>query len=63
MKGASVNIMTAISMEQWLDVHTFTQVMKAQTGSPTAASVLAAFQTAKDIPMNGIIKPWTPTDY
>ena len=38
-------------------------VMKAQTGEATAASVLAAFKAAKDIPMNDIIKPWTPSAY
>ena len=63
MKGASADTMTTISVAEWLAVHAFSEVMKAQTGTPTPASVLAAFQAAKDIPMNGIIKPWTPTDY
>jgi ABC-type branched-subunit amino acid transport system substrate-binding protein len=62
-KGASANTMTTISIQQWLTVHAFAEVMKTQTGTLTAASVMAAFQSAKSIPMNGIIKPWTPTDY
>jgi ABC-type branched-subunit amino acid transport system substrate-binding protein len=62
-KGANVNTLTATSVQGWLAVHAFYEVMKSQTGSPTAASVLAAFEAAKNIPMNGIIKPWTPTDY
>jgi hypothetical protein len=38
--------------------------MKTQTADPpTAASVLAAFKAAKNIPMNDIVKPWTPADY
>ena len=61
--GANVNNLTATSIQGWLTVHSFYEVMKSQTGTPTAASVLAAFQTAKNIPMNGIVKAWTPTDY
>ena len=63
MKGASVNTLTSVSLGSWLTVHAFAQVMKAQPENPTAASVLAAFKAAKDIPMNGIIKPWTPSAY
>ena len=64
MKGASVNTLTSVSLSSWLTVHAFSEVMKTQTADPpTAASVLAAFKAAKDIPMNGIIKPWTPTAY
>jgi len=62
-KGASINTLTATSVQSWLAVHAFSEVMKSQTGTPTAASVLAAFQAAKNIPMNGIVKPWTPTAY
>jgi ABC-type branched-subunit amino acid transport system substrate-binding protein len=62
-KGASVNNLTGTSVQGWLAVHSFYEVMKSQTGTPTAASVLGAFQAAKNIPMNGIVKPWTPTDY
>ena len=47
----------------WMAVHAFSEVMKNQTGTPTSASVLAAFKAARDIPMNDIIPPWTPTDY
>jgi ABC-type branched-subunit amino acid transport system substrate-binding protein len=63
MKGANVNNMTAVALVEWLVVHAFSQVMENQSGAVTPASVLAAFTAAKDIPMNGIIKPWTPTDY
>ena len=63
MKGASVNNMIPQELQSWLAVHAFYEVMKNQTGSPTAASVLAAFRAAKDVPMNGLINPWTPTDY
>jgi len=64
MKGASVNTLTSQSLSSWLSVHAFAEVMKTQNlDAPTAATVLAAFKAAKDIPMNGIIKPWTPTAY
>ena len=63
MKGATVNNITAISLSSWLAVHAFSEVMKSQPGTPTAASVLAAFKAAKDIPMNGIINPWSPGVY
>ncbi|MGZ4728638.1 MAG: ABC transporter substrate-binding protein [Acidimicrobiales bacterium] len=64
MKGASVNTLTSVSLASWLTVHAFSEVMKTQTTDPpTAASVLAAFKAAKDIPMNDIIKPWTPSAY
>jgi len=63
MKNATVDNLTAQSLMSWLTVHAFYEVMKAQPGTPTAASVLAAFKAAKDIPMNGLINPWTPTDY
>jgi ABC-type branched-subunit amino acid transport system substrate-binding protein len=64
MKGASVNSLTSVSLTSWLSVHAFSEVMKSQTTDPpTAATVLAAFQAAKKIPMNDIIKPWTPTAY
>jgi ABC-type branched-subunit amino acid transport system substrate-binding protein len=61
MNGATVNTLTSTSLSSWLAVHAFDQVMKAQPGTPTAASVLAAFKAAKDIPMNGIIQPWSPS--
>jgi len=51
------------SVQGWLTVHSFYEVIKSQTGTPAAASVLAAFGAATNIPMNGIVKPWTPTDY
>jgi branched-chain amino acid transport system substrate-binding protein len=60
-KGATVNTMTSTSLSSWLAVHAFYEVMKSQS-TPTVASVLAAFKAAKDIPMNGIINPWTPGD-
>jgi len=60
MKGFSVNTNTSITLSSWLAVHAFYEVMKAQTGTPTAASVLAAFKAATNIPMNGIIRPWSP---
>jgi ABC-type branched-subunit amino acid transport system substrate-binding protein len=60
MPGANINNMTSTSLSSWLAVHAFDEVMKSQPGTPTAASVLAAFKAAKDIPMNGIIKPWSP---
>lgn len=63
MKGASVNTLSSVSLASWLAVHAFAEVMKSQPENPTAASVLAAFKAAKNIPMNDIIKPWTPTDY
>jgi hypothetical protein len=63
MKGFSVKNNTTIALSSWLAVHAFSEIMKNQSGTPTAASVLAAIKAAKDIPMNGIIKPWTPTDY
>jgi branched-chain amino acid transport system substrate-binding protein len=64
MKGATVNTLTSVSLSSWLTVHAFAEVMKTQTTDPpTAATVLAAFQAAKNIPMNDIIKPWTPADY
>ncbi len=63
MKGASVDNIIPQELQSWLAVHAFYEVMKAQSGSTTAASVLAAFRSAKDIPMNGLINPWTPTDY
>jgi len=63
MKNANVNNLTAQSLTSWLAVHAFYEVMKARPGTPTAASVLAAFKEAKDVPMNGLISPWTPTDY
>jgi len=63
MSGVTVNTITTVALSSWLAVHSFYEVMKSQSGVPTAASVLAAYKAAKDIPMNGIIKPWTPTDY
>jgi len=60
MQGATVSNMTSTSLSSWLAVHAFYEVMKSQPGTPTPASVLAAFTAAKDIPMNGIIKPWSP---
>jgi hypothetical protein len=38
-------------------------MMRSQSGTPTSASVLEAFRAAKDIPMEGIIRPWTPAAY
>jgi ABC-type branched-subunit amino acid transport system substrate-binding protein len=61
MQGATVDNMTSTSLGSWLAVHAFDEVMKSQTGTVTAASVLAAFNAAKDIPMNGIVSPWTPS--
>jgi len=61
MQGATVDTMTSTSLSSWLAVHAFDEVMKSQPGTVTAASVLAAFKAAKDIPMNGIISPWTPS--
>jgi len=63
MKGFTVNTAETVTLYPWLAVHAFFEVMKSQTGTPTAASVLAAFTAAKDIPMNGIIKPWSPGAY
>jgi ABC-type branched-subunit amino acid transport system substrate-binding protein len=63
MKNFSVLSATASSLQSWLAVHAFTQVMKAQAGVPTAATVLAAFKAATNIPMNGIISPWSPGVY
>jgi len=63
MNGASVNTLTSVSLTSWLSVHAFSEVMKSQTAEPTAATVLAAFRAAKNIPMNDIIKPWTPAAY
>ncbi len=60
MPGSTINSMTSTSLSSWLAVHAFDEVMKSQPGTPTAASVLAAFKAAKDIPMNGIIRPWSP---
>ena len=59
-KGVTLDTMTSVSLSSWLAVHAFYEVMKSHKGTPTAASVLAAFKAAKNIPMNGIIKPWTP---
>ncbi len=59
-KGFTVNSSTSMSVQSWLAVHAFYEVMKAQTGTPTAASVMAAFQAAKNVPMAGLIKPWSP---
>jgi hypothetical protein len=63
MPGATIDNMTSTSLGSWLAVHAFDEVMKSQSGTPTAASVLAAFKSAKDIPMNGIINPWSPGTY
>ena len=63
MQGATVNNMTATSLGSWLAVHAFDEVVKPQSGTPSAASVLAGFKAAKDIPMNGIISPWSPGVY
>jgi ABC-type branched-subunit amino acid transport system substrate-binding protein len=63
MKGASVDTLTSVSLTSWLAVHAFAQVMASHGDDPTAATVLGAFRAAKDIPMNDIIKPWTPSDY
>jgi hypothetical protein len=63
MKGATVDNLTAISLSSWLAVHAFSEVMKPQPGTPTASSVLAAFKAAKNIPMNGIVNPWSPGVY
>ena len=60
MPGATINTMTSTSLSSWLAVHAFDEVMTSQPGTPTAASVLAAFKAAKNIPMNGIIQPWSP---
>ena len=62
-KGVTVNNLGTLELQSWLAVHAFYEVVKAQTGTPTAASILAAFTAAKDIPMNGIIKPWSPGVY
>ena len=63
MPGATVDNMTSTSLGSWLAVHAFDEVMKSQGGTPTAASVVAAFKSAKNIPMNGIINPWSPGTY
>ena len=63
VKGATVNNLTALSLSGWLSVHALSEVLKSETGTPTAASLLAALKAAKNIPMNGILKPWTPTNY
>jgi branched-chain amino acid transport system substrate-binding protein len=62
-KGSTVNTMTSVSLGSWLTVHAFSEILKGQAGAVTAASVLADIRAAKDLPMNGIIKPWTPGDY
>ena len=63
MKNFSVQSATSTSLSSWLAVHAFAEVMKAQSGVPTAATVLAAFKAATNIPMNGIISPWSPGVY
>jgi ABC-type branched-subunit amino acid transport system substrate-binding protein len=63
MKGFSVNTNTPIALAPWMAVHAFDVVMKTQAGTPTSASVLAAFKAATNIPMNGLIKPWSPGVY
>ncbi len=63
MPGSTIDNMTSTSLGSWLAVHAFDEVMKSQSGTPTAASVLAAFKSAKNIPMNGIISPWSPGTY
>jgi branched-chain amino acid transport system substrate-binding protein len=63
MKNFSVQTATSTSLSSWLAVHAFYEVMKGQPGVPTTASVLAAFKAATNIPMNGIISPWSPGVY
>jgi ABC-type branched-subunit amino acid transport system substrate-binding protein len=63
MKGFNLQTSTSIVLSPWMAVHAFAEIMKGQTGTATAASVLTAVKAAKDIQMNGIIKPWTPTAY
>jgi ABC-type branched-subunit amino acid transport system substrate-binding protein len=60
----SVDSASATQILPWLAVHSFYEVLKGRTTSPvTPATVTAAYRDAKDIQMNGLIKPWTPSDY
>jgi hypothetical protein len=64
MKGFSVQGTISQVVQPWLAVRAFSEIVGAQkTGAITTASVLADTQAAKDLNMDGIIKPWTPTAY
>ncbi len=64
MKGASVNTLTSRFAGELADGARVRRGHEDPVGRPDdAATVLAAFKAAKDIPMNGIIKPWTPSAY
>lgn len=48
-------------VRSWLAVQAFDKVMKGtDTKNVTKDSVLAAFTAAKDVDLNGVVKPWTP---
>jgi ABC-type branched-subunit amino acid transport system substrate-binding protein len=45
----------------WIAVHAFANLAKNISGDVTPASVNQTLQTAKDIDMLGLTKPWTPS--
>ena len=62
-KNLAVNKLTTQPLAGWLAVHAFYQVMKdTDPKNITAATVLAAFSSAKNVDMRGIFLPWTPAN-
>lgn len=48
-------------LRAWLSVHVVAQVAKGVTGQVTASSLNAAFGTAKNIDLFGLLPAWTPS--
>ncbi len=54
-------IRNSSNLRAWLSVHAVAQVAKGVTGEITPSSLLAAFGTAKDVDLFGILPAWTPS--
>jgi branched-chain amino acid transport system substrate-binding protein len=50
-------------LNAWVAVHVFADIAKSITGPINAASVTAAVKATKDLPVMGLMPPWTPTNH
>jgi ABC-type branched-subunit amino acid transport system substrate-binding protein len=60
-KDANLTTVRSFALRLWDVLQAQFQIMKGITGDITAASYLAALQSAKDVSLNGILPNWTPS--
>jgi ABC-type branched-subunit amino acid transport system substrate-binding protein len=60
-KDADLTTVRSFALRLWDVLQAQFQIMKGINGDITAASYLAALQSAKDVSLNGILPNWTPS--